>query len=63
MDRPTIEPSILIRFARGDSPVVCHSFVRAGVVDFLGDCTHALAGQSVAMKPEDSDPFDLGDAA
>lgn len=28
---------------------VCHSFVRAGVWEFLSDCTHSLAGQCVPM--------------
>lgn len=30
---------------------VCHSFVRAGRIEFLGDCTHALAGQTVPLPP------------
>lgn len=57
MDRPTLSPSVLVRFTRHDAAVVCHSFVREGVVEFLGDCTHALAGQRVAMLPEHADPF------
>ena len=28
---------------------VCHSFVRDGRIEFLGDCTHALAGQTVDL--------------
>lgn len=28
---------------------VCHSFVRNGVVEFLGDCTHKLANQKVPI--------------
>ena len=36
---------------------VCHSFVTDGVIQFLDDCTHSLAGQSVPLKqypsPED----------
>lgn len=27
----------------------CHSYVRDGVVEFLADCTHALAGKSVPL--------------
>lgn len=30
---------------------VCHSFVTDGKIQFLGDCTHALAGQTVALSP------------
>lgn len=28
---------------------VCHSFVTGGRIQFLGDCTHALAGQTVDL--------------
>lgn len=54
MTAPTFSPSIRKDGGEGG---LCHSFVRAGVVQFLPDCQHALAGQSVAMKPEDADPF------
>jgi hypothetical protein len=29
--------------------LVCHSFVTDGKIQFLSDCTHALAGQTVAL--------------
>lgn len=29
----------------------CHSFVRDGQWQFLGDCTHELAGQTVPVPP------------
>lgn len=32
---------------------VCHSFVTDGRIQFLGDCTHALAGQTVDIPPWD----------
>lgn len=39
----------------GDKPRfacrVCHSFVTDGRIQFLDDCTHALAGQTVALPP------------
>ena len=35
-------------------PTVCHSFVTDGRVQFLGDCTHALANQTVDLPPWDS---------
>jgi len=28
---------------------VCHSFVRDGRIEFLSDCTHPLAGQTVDL--------------
>ena len=30
-------------------PFVCHSFVRDGRIEFLSDCTHALAGQTIDL--------------
>lgn len=64
-DRPTLSPSVLVRgtrpltddeyqrVIRGNTltpePLVCHSFVRDGQIQFLGDCTHALAGQTVPI--------------
>ena len=30
---------------------VCHSFVTDGQIQFLSDCTHALAGQTVPLTP------------
>lgn len=30
---------------------VCHSFVTDGQIQFLNDCTHHLAGQTVPLKP------------
>jgi hypothetical protein len=30
---------------------VCHSFITDGRIQFLGDCTHKLAGQTVEIPP------------
>lgn len=35
------------------APTVCHSFVTDGRIQFLGDCTHALAGQTVDLPAWD----------
>lgn len=52
-DRPTLTPSILIygHLATERCAAVprCHSFVRDGRIEFLGDCTHTLAGTTVDM--------------
>lgn len=34
---------------------VCHSFIVDGRIQFLGDCTHALAGQTVDLPPVEED--------
>ncbi|KQP36709.1 DUF6527 family protein [Methylobacterium sp. Leaf100] len=54
-DRPTFTPSVLVRYDGADAgqdgapPAVCHAFVTDGQIQFLGDCTHALAGQTVPL--------------
>lgn len=50
-DRPTFAPSILSRSEYGEKkePRVCHSYVRDGRIEFLGDCTHPFAGQTVDL--------------
>jgi len=48
MDSPTFSPSVHVQ-----KPKVCHSFVRDGRIEFLNDCEHPLAGQTVAMIDED----------
>jgi hypothetical protein len=72
-DKPTISPSILVngkrritddeydRIRAGEKlnipDLTCHSFIRDGQWQFLGDCTHALAGQTVDIPdwPHGSD--------
>jgi hypothetical protein len=65
VERPTFAPSVLVtgtqlmtddehaRLMRGEHveprPMRCHSFVRAGHIEFLTDCTHALAGQTADL--------------
>lgn len=55
LDLPTISPSLLARWTEGEqhTPKVCHSFVRDGRIEFLTDCTHALAGQTVDLPEVD----------
>ena len=33
--------------------VICHSFITDGRIDFLSDCTHALAGKTVELPEVD----------
>lgn len=35
---------------------VCHSFVNDGRIQFLGDCTHPLAGQTVEIPELEGEP-------
>ena len=57
LDAPTLSPSILARRDMDGKPYVCHSFVRAGKIEYLNDCTHELAGKTVPLPDvDDADP-------
>ena len=61
VEKPSFTPSVLVTWSEpSDNPgefddaskdlkKVCHSFVTDGRIQFLGDCTHALAGQTVDL--------------
>jgi len=51
LDRPTIKPSILVRwdFADRIPQKICHSLVTDGRIQFLPDCTHSLAGKTIDL--------------
>jgi uncharacterized protein DUF6527 len=44
---PTFTPSLLCN--QSIPGKVCHSFVTDGRIQFLGDCSHKLAGQTVDL--------------
>lgn len=53
LESPTLLPSVLSHYEftpeSGKSTKICHHFVRDGQIQFLSDCTHPLAGQTVPM--------------
>jgi hypothetical protein len=56
MEQPTFSPSLLVKVQFTDPSMktkVCHSFIRAGKIQFLTDCTHHLAGQTVDLPDID----------
>lgn len=52
LERPTFSPSVLV--VGGIHQMRCHSFVTDGRIQFLGDCTHALAGRTVDLPEWES---------
>lgn len=50
-DKPTVTPSVLLAIGNERS----HLFIRNGKIQYLSDCTHHLAGQTIEMIdfPED----------
>lgn len=51
MESPTFAPSLLCNKDWAERR--CHSFVRAGQIQYLDDCFHALAGQTVDLPSDD----------
>jgi len=47
IESPTLKPSILTD--QSPEGPRCHSFVNDGMVKYLSDCTHELAGQSLPL--------------
>ena len=46
-EKPTLRPSVLTR--NHDESFRCHSWVNDGLAQFLGDCSHSMAGQTVDL--------------
>lgn len=51
MECPDVSPSICLTAEYGDNreSQICHSFIRNGEWQFLNDCTHNMAGQTVPV--------------
>jgi hypothetical protein len=54
LDSPTLTPSILVNRGSINSQVPqCHSYITAGRIQFLVDCTHPLAGKTIEVPDWD----------
>ncbi len=53
VNAPTFNPSLLVEYPWWNGEAYdqkrCHSFIRGGQIEFLSDCTHALAGKTVPL--------------
>ncbi len=54
-DNPTFSPSLRVcgYSEKLQADYTCHSFIRNGQWEFLGDCTHSKAGQVVPLRDEE----------
>lgn len=49
-ESPTFNPSVGVNLGRPNPEAhVCHTYVREGQIQFLTDCSHDLAGQTVPL--------------
>lgn len=61
LEKPTVSPSILVHYptyrevkdgvgVKGtEYNHICHSFINDGKIQYLSDCTHELAGQTIDL--------------
>ena len=52
LESPTFSPSLLVTVKFGEEGKldhVCHSFIKEGKMQFLGDCTHDLKNKTVPL--------------
>lgn len=54
-ESPTLRPSVLTNYqsAIAERSWRCHSWINDGAAQFLADCSHSLAGQTVALLDVD----------
>lgn len=45
LEQPTLSPSILTK----TDTLVCHSFLKNGIFEFLGDCTHQYVNMKIPI--------------
>lgn len=51
LESPTFTPSLL--YHKSDVQPLCHIYMTNGKIQFLSDCTHELAGQTVDLADID----------
>lgn len=53
VEKPTFSPSVKVKLGKWEKgpDQICHCFIGAGMIEFLGDCTHDLAGKVVPIPP------------
>lgn len=55
---PTLRPSVLTQYEGADGSWRCHSWINDGTVQFLGDCSHELAGKTLPLLDVDENEDD-----
>jgi len=53
LNNPTVSPSLLNNFTPGH---VCHHYIRQGMIIYLSDCTHHLAGRTIELPDIKTEP-------
>ena len=56
---PTFSPSLLVIYGNGNTK--CHSFIKAGRIQFCSDSTHDLAGKTVDIPEWEHKNWNHGD--
>jgi hypothetical protein len=54
MDKPTLSPSVRVRGGSSSPDYCCHFFIRKGIAEFCGDCSHDNAGKKMEVLPDET---------
>jgi hypothetical protein len=49
-EKPTIRPAVRHEGTDEHGATTCHAFITRGRIEFMGDCSHKLRNQTVAMQ-------------
>lgn len=52
-EAPTVAPSVLHESFDDGKRLICHNWISGGVVQYIADCNHELAGKRVALLDVD----------
>lgn len=55
LEAPSFSPSMKIEWSHRGGTIRCHYFIKAGMIEYCADSTHAMAGHTVPLPdlPED----------
>lgn len=58
LNKPTVSPSVRVHWFKGKQRELrmCHSYIKDGMIQYLGDCTHKFAGKTVEL-PDITEDF------
>lgn len=49
LELPTFSPSLNVRRPDPNAPIKCHSIITNGRIQYLSDCLHKFAGQTLDL--------------
>lgn len=54
IEKPTVSPSVRVRYGNEPDSMVCHFFIREGFYEYCPDSTHKYSGQKIEIPDWES---------